>query len=122
MPYRKHLVECMVSLHSLVMQETGQLVRSGLRPTGLNPETRTTPSGSGNPFITYTSAMLGAAPTSSECLVEKMAQVAMEMDGVVNRLAVPYVGPRTFLRFIECFCEFFKRRKAEIQATESALR
>ena len=115
-------MECVVSLHRLMMQETGQLVRTGIHPTGLDPEIQTTPSGSGAPFITYTSAIPDAMPSGTECLIEKVAQLAKEVDGVVNRLAVPYVGPRTFLRFIECFCEFFKRRKAEIQATKNALR
>lgn len=105
-----------------MMQETGQLIRTGLHPTGLDPEFQTTPSGSGNPCITYTSAVWGDAPTGTDCLIEKVAQLSKEVDGVVNRLAVPYVGPRTFLRFIECFCDSFKRRKAEVQAMEDALR
>ncbi|KAL5457324.1 hypothetical protein EMCRGX_G034572 [Ephydatia muelleri] len=119
---RARLVECIVSLHRLMMQETGQLIRTGLHPTGLDPEFQTTPSGSGNPCITYTSAVWGDAPTGTDCLIEKVAQLSKEVDGVVNRLAVPYVGPRTFLRFIECFCDSFKRRKAEVQAMEDALR
>ena len=100
-----------------MMKETGQLQHTGLQPNHfIDVTTSKLPPSSQKPA----SEAQAAAPSSFKCLLEK---VHRELDGGRRGgLALSYVGPRTFLQFLECFCEIFRRKNSESVAEEENLR
>lgn len=89
-----------------MMCETSQLVQAGLQP--------------GHFMLPLTEEELASpphsAPSSFQCLMEKVLKLEREMSGNgegIEGLALPYVGPRTHLQFLECFCEIFRKKNSE---------
>ena len=61
-------------------------------------------------------------PSSFENLTEKVLQLDREIRGEGWDHALPYVGPRTYFRFLESFCEIFKKKNSEAVAERASLR
>lgn len=95
-------MKCLSSIHSCVLQETGQLVQAGMQPDYLD-QTRQRASS-----FTY------------EILMEKVLKLNTVLTQRKRR-EMPYVGPSAFLQFLECFCELFHIKHAEAMADRSQL-
>lgn len=115
-------MKVLLSIHSCVMQETGQLLQAGLQPDHLTQtgETshRTDPISNwvfGSPYSTRESR-----PFTYEILVEKVLKLNNALTHT-KRIETPYVGPRTLLQFLECFCEIFHTKHTEAVADRSKL-
>lgn len=108
-----------------MMRETGQLEHTGLKPRNpqwpqqlqSDPEKQEAPL----PPTTAESTTrdLGSSSdegglSSSDCLMEKVSMLTHKLDSKAQPcLGVPYVGPRTCLQFLECFCGIFRQKSAE---------
>ncbi len=113
-----------------MMTETGRLVHAGLQPDHLlqqqqqqqqqqQPQQQQEAATVGSPITpSITASSEETAPSSFDCLMEKVSQLTRALDtGAQRSLELPYVGPRTCLQFLECFCEIFSRKSSET-ATE----
>lgn len=103
-------MNCLTSIHCYVMQETQQLQQAGLQPccsaqqqqqeerhrdsTGLSQEPPATPEA------------VHDQPSTYDILMEKLIRMNKAHSGMQDA-QFPYVGPRTYLQFLECFCETF---------------
>ena len=108
------LYGCLLDIHHFMMCETGQLVQAGLQPGHFTL-----------PLIEEEPVPPSSAPSSFRCLMEKVLMLEKEMsgDGMASAgLALPYVGSRTLLQFLECFCEIFRRKNSEAVAEKMNLR
>ena len=54
--------------------------------------------------------------------MEKVLSLDSEMGGDLVGTKLPYVGPRTFQQFLECFCVIFKRKSSEAAVEKDNLR
>ena len=54
--------------------------------------------------------------------MEKVLSLDSEMRGDSVGTKLPYVGPRTFQQFLECFCVIFKRKSSEAAVEKNNLR
>ena len=54
--------------------------------------------------------------------MEKVLQLEWEIGAERWDHALPYVGPTTYLRFLESFCEIFRRKNSEAVAERASLR
>ena len=116
---------CLSAIHRCLMQETGQLLQAGLQPNHLQQQPpHNTPSHPPPPPTTRSQEGVSQSlpPTSFECLMEKVLRLESEMEGRENGMRVPYVGPRTFLQFLECFCTIFKRKHLDAATEKLHLR
>lgn len=116
---------CLSAIHHCLMQETGQLLQAGLQPNHLQQATphSTLPHPPPPPTIPSQEGVSQSLPPMSfECLMEKVLRLDSEMEGRENGVKLPYVGPRTFLQFLECFCTIFKRKHLEAATEKLHLR
>ena len=54
--------------------------------------------------------------------MEKVLRLESEMGRDSAGLELPYVGPRTFQQFLECFCVIFRRKHSEAEMEKNNLR
>ena len=54
--------------------------------------------------------------------MEKVLRLDREIGAESWDHALPYVGPRMYLRFLESFCEIFRRKNSETVAERASLR
>ena len=51
--------------------------------------------------------------------MDYLMEKVFHLDSIINgnnnfaRLSLPYLGPKTYQQFMECFCEVFKRKISE---------
>ena len=98
------------------MQQTGQLIQAGLHPDKVGRESQQVSyQFTGSPDHSKVSK-----PTTYEILVEKLLRLnsaLLETRG----LEMPYVGPKTLIQFLECFCEIFHTKFTESEAEKAKL-
>ena len=92
------------------MHHTGQLIQAGLHPDHSRSHDHQT---------TASSKPAHGAPTSFDHLIEKMSKLSA--DSQCSGLQLPYVGPRTKLQFLECFCEIFKCKYSKTESERDNL-
>lgn len=99
---------CLASIHCFMMQETQQLVQVGQQPTHLMTL--------GSEFLERPTSSAenrnADQPSTYDILMEKMIQMNRSISGT-HDTHLPYVGPRTFIQFLECFCETFSVKYAK---------
>ena len=91
------------------MEETQQLIYAGMQPCHLvqyHPQCK--------PNSIPVSPAARAAGTSEEpstydLLVEKLLRINKHLVNAQD-LRLPYIGPRTYQQFLECFCEIFAHK------------
>ena len=54
--------------------------------------------------------------------MEKVLRLESEMGRDSAGAKLPYVGPRTFQQFLECFCVVFRRKHSEAEMEKNNLR
>ena len=120
--FRAPLYACLSAIHRYLMRETGQLLQAGLQPNHLQPHG--TPSHPHPPPTPTPQTETVSQPplTSFECLMEKVLRLESEMGRDSAGAKLPYVGPRTFQQFLECFCVVFRRKHSEAEMEKNNLR
>lgn len=108
-------MSCVASIHTSVMQETLQLQQAGMQPghtiryPQCNPQSKiadtTTPE---SPAVRESVDQR----SSYAILMEKMLRMSKSLTAV-QEVHLPYVGPRTYQQFLECFCEIFLAKQTE---------
>ncbi len=101
------------------MREAGQLKHVGLQPPPLrqqqeqNMQEATPP-----PTVSTTTAPRVSSdesgPSSFKGLMEKLCRMTSKLDTKTQQnLEVPYIGPRTYAHFLECFSEMFRQKSSD---------
>ena len=114
-------MKCLSSIHYFVMQETQQLLQAGMQPGHLiqPPQLNTNVTPSIRDELTTSSESadnikeVPEQPFTYDILMEKIKKVNRSLMGVQEDVYLPYVGPRTYQQFLECFCEIFLAKQAE---------
>lgn len=107
--FRLPLMKCLSSIHSFMMQETQQLVHLGLQANHFVQDS----------CLIEESSTDCNRPSTYDILVEKMAK--MNESNKKGGVAFPYVGPRTHLQFLECFCEIYSVKRAQVMTDRANL-
>ena len=143
---RASLFDGLQSIHLFMLREAGWLTHAGLQPNHFpqysqrkqyqkaTPTLASTFDGPHPPSITLTSPSSQGVPSEKdntpsafECLMEKVSNLSCELDRGEGEdrggrsLNLPYVGPRTFQQFLECFCEIFRQKRTETAAEQKNL-
>lgn len=108
-------MSCLSSIHCFVMQETRQLQQAGMQPgqpPDHTPKTSDVTTSNDTPESTNIKEVTGKPP-SYDILMEKMTKMNRSLMAVQEDVHLPYVGPRTYQQFLECFCEVFQAKQAE---------
>ena len=125
---RSPLYNCLAAIHHYLLQGTSQLRQAGLQPDLLSRDT-TICNDNKSYFSTITSndqhgSVYQDAPSSMQYLMEKV----LDLDCIINdndnsaKLKLPYLGPRTYLQFMECFSEIFNKKNAEAKQERENLK
>ena len=106
---------CLGNIHHFMLRETGQLLHSGEQPGYFTTQSPLPQGG-----------QQSCPPSSYECLMEKVVSLSHQLqsgggsvsdngggEGGEGGMRLPYVGPRTFVQFIECFCEIYRVKNSE---------
>ena len=115
---RTPLFNCLSSIHRLVLKQSGHLELAGHFPSPLSlscsPETTTT-------------GQDGEMLTSFPLLMENVLQIERELGGhnsstgFAGEFKLPYVGPLTFVNFVENFCSIYSSKKTALKTEEKCL-
>ena len=126
-PCRSPLYSCLTAIQHYLLQETGQLYQAGLQPGHLEQDQHSLDAlanVSSLPSITLSppqndepsSASSGhqEPPSAMDYLMEGVLDLDKVVSGnnVTENLKLPYLGPRTYQQFMECFCEIFKKKNS----------
>ena len=106
-------MKCLSSIHSFVLQETGQLLQAGKQPNYLAKPGQ-------HPMFGSLETTSDSSSFTYEILLEKLLELNVALT-TTKRIVMPYVGHRTLLQFLECFCEIFHAKYAEAMADKSKL-
>lgn len=111
-------MKCLSSIHCFVMQETQQLLQAGMQPGHLiqppQPDTNPAPNTSQTPLESADDMKeIPGQPLTYDILMEKIKSVNRSLMAVQEGVHLPYVGPRTYQQFLECFYEIFLAKQAE---------
>ena len=114
---RSSLVECLVSIHCFMMQETQQLLQAGLQPTHFSAHEYRP-----NPPQEFSTASKDSSnsPSTYSILMEKIQKLNKALTDTQD-ICLPYVGPRTCLQFLECFSEIFLAKKSRVSSDRESL-
>ncbi len=119
--HRVPLVHCLLAIHSFAMQQTGQLVQAGLYPDKISQISQIGDSQTASyQFTSSPSHSNATKPTTFEIIMEKLFQLNSTLHNS-SGLEIPYVGPKTLVRFLEYFCEIFHNKYTELQSDRSKL-
>ena len=103
-------MNCLTSIHCYMMQETQQLQQAGLQPCCCSTQQQQQME-EGHRDSTGLSqeptATTETQPSTYDILMEKLIRMNKAHSGMMQAAQLPYVGPRTYLQFLECFCETF---------------
>lgn len=112
-------MSCLVSIHCFVMQETQQLLQAGMQPGHLikhpqhDTDTTKTPDITNDVILeSPTEETIIGQPSTYDILMEKMTRMCNSLSSR-QEVSLPYVGPRTYQQFLECFCEIFLAKQTE---------
>lgn len=111
---RYSLMKCLTSIHNFMMQETQQLLQAGLQPGHLIQHSSDLTEGASNPTGFSAPNVDADRPSTYSILMEKVIAMNKSLSGVKDSY-LSYIGPRTYLQFLECFSETFhvKQTKAK---------
>ena len=113
-------MKCISSIHRSMMQNTQQLLHAGLQPGHL--EDRDLQTAGRSSIATQDSPHLSHThynePSTFNILMEKVLKLN---ENLSQKASLPYIGPRTYLQFLECFCEIFHRKRASVVADRANL-
>ena len=113
--FRSPLYRCLSGIHRLVLKQSGHLELAGHFPSAL-------------PSPLATGQETASALTSFPLLMEKVLKIERDLGshnsntGFAGEFQLPYVGPLTFLGFLENFCTLYSRKKSELKSEENRLK
>ena len=125
---RSPLYKCLTAIQRYLLQETSQLYQAGLQPGHLEQDqhsSETLTNVSSLPSVTLSPPQYNEPssttsghwdpPSSMDYLMEKVLDLDRVVSGndITENLKLPYLGPRTYQQFMECFCEMFKKKSSE---------
>jgi len=115
-------MNCLLAIHSFSMQQTGQLIQAGLFPDKVTPTSklRKDPQNVSYQFTSSPGHLNAIKPTTFQILVEKLLQLNSSHQENPS-LEMPYVGPKTLMRFLECFCKIFHSKFSELESEKAKL-
>ena len=118
---RTPLFSCLSGVHRLVLKQSGHLELAGHFPSSLpsllSPSTTSTAQ----------DGKAAESVSSFRLLMENLLQIERELGGhnsstgFAGEFKLPYVGPLTFLHFLENFCNIYTRKKSEAKVEEKCL-
>ena len=126
LPHRDSLYNSLSAIHCYVMKETSQLTHTGQQPGHLQQTYQPNQQELAQLILTSVEQDNTAQedvkfdpPSSLECLINNVLKLDRELSGTDDNaeIKLPYVGPTTYLQFIECFCDIYQRKSFE-QKTE----
>lgn len=120
--FRDSLYKCLSAIHLYVMKETNQLHHIGQQPDYTQPSHQ--PDRQKIMKLLHTVAKQHLAsitpkespsPKSYKCLFEKIMTLHKKLnDAVYNTdIFIPYVGPTTYMQFLECFRDTYHKKSFE---------
>ena len=112
-------MNCLLAIHSFSMQQTGQLIQAGLYPDKAS-KSRKDHQNASYQFTSSPNHSQAIKPTTFQILVEKLIQLNSS-HRESHGLEIPYVGPKTLIRFLECFCEIFHTKFSELESEKDKL-
>ena len=114
-------MDCLAAIHCFMMQETQQLLQAGFQPSHLLSSDQYPP-----PSARQLSSRLepppgdSSEPTAYSILVEKVLKMNKILTNTQD-IYLPYIGPRTYLQFFECFSETFHLKHSKAVADRDNL-
>lgn len=99
-----------------MMQETQQLRQAGMQPGHVikHPPCNSESPKTADNVAPESPGVRESAdqPSSYDILIEKMMRINNSLTATQD-ICLPYIGPRTYQQFLECFCEIFLEKQTE---------